>query len=170
MYIPRLPYLSGANQHPDEPNSHADPVTVENASPEPSVFTVHPSQGQLTDRIHNIGISQPEPLPSENGTISRHHPYAPHHHQHQSMAPLQKRYTMQEQNMTIGVIVGVLLAVFLACVWYFLYRYGDAIRIRRRSRSRGGGGRRHSKGSRSSGGSGFSGLSTDSAAAAAAEQ
>ncbi|GAB1321079.1 hypothetical protein MFIFM68171_11289 [Madurella fahalii] len=76
---------------------------------------------------------------------------------------------MQEQNITIGVIVGVVLAVFLAGVGYFLYRYGKSIRIRRRGRQNGA--RRHSKGSRGSGGSGvsgFSGLSGGSATVSAA--
>ncbi|KXX81383.1 hypothetical protein MMYC01_201262 [Madurella mycetomatis] len=73
---------------------------------------------------------------------------------------------MQEQNITIGIIVGVVLAVFLACVCYFLYRYGESIRIRRRGRQNGA--RRHSKGSRGSGGSGFSGLSGESATVSAA--
>jgi hypothetical protein len=68
---------------------------------------------------------------------------------------------MRDQNITIGVTVGILLAAFLAGVCYFLYRYGESIRIyRRRSR------RRHSKGSRSSGGSGSS---AESAAAAQAQ-
>ncbi|AEO57225.1 hypothetical protein MYCTH_94500 [Thermothelomyces thermophilus ATCC 42464] len=54
--------------------------------------------------------------------------------------------TMRAQNVTIGIVVGVLLAVFLAGFFYFVWRYHRSIRIRRR----GGHHRRTSKGSRSS--------------------
>jgi hypothetical protein len=36
------------------------------------------------------------------------------------------------QNITIGATVGVLLAAFLAGFFYFVYRYHHSIRIRRR--------------------------------------
>lgn len=37
---------------------------------------------------------------------------------------------MQTQNVTIGAIVGVLLAVFLAGFFYFVWRYHRSIRVR----------------------------------------
>ncbi|KAK4196416.1 hypothetical protein QBC40DRAFT_287324 [Triangularia verruculosa] len=52
---------------------------------------------------------------------------------------LAKRYSMQEQNVIIGVVVGVLVTAFLVGCFYFCHRYGSSIRVRRRSRSR----RRH---------------------------
>ncbi|KAL2155678.1 hypothetical protein VTH82DRAFT_420 [Thermothelomyces myriococcoides] len=55
--------------------------------------------------------------------------------------------SMRAQNVTIGIVVGVLLAVFLAGFFFFVWRYHQSIRIRRRSGRR----RRYSKGSRSSG-------------------
>ncbi|KAK4177811.1 hypothetical protein QBC36DRAFT_326187 [Triangularia setosa] len=60
---------------------------------------------------------------------------------------LAKRYSMQEQNITIGVVVGVLVAAFLVGCFYFCHRYGRSIQVRRRGRSRRRGSRYGSKGS-----------------------
>ncbi|KAK0671266.1 hypothetical protein QBC41DRAFT_315854 [Cercophora samala] len=60
---------------------------------------------------------------------------------------LAKRYSMQEQNITIGIVVGVLVTSFLVGCCYFCHRYGRSIRVRRRNRSRRRGSRYGSKGS-----------------------
>ncbi|KAK3334132.1 hypothetical protein B0T19DRAFT_440825 [Cercophora scortea] len=44
--------------------------------------------------------------------------------------------SMQNQNVTIGVVVGVLLTAFLVCLGYLLHRYRGAIRFTPRSKKR----------------------------------
>ncbi|XXH04362.1 hypothetical protein Hte_010776 [Hypoxylon texense] len=65
---------------------------------------------------------------------------------------LRKRTSPDSVNTTIGVVVGVLLAVFLVGFFAFLYFYGKSIRVtRRRHRRRKSSG---SKGSKNSDGAG----------------
>ncbi|KAI4868427.1 hypothetical protein F4820DRAFT_125237 [Hypoxylon rubiginosum] len=65
---------------------------------------------------------------------------------------LRKRTSANSVNTTIGVVVGVLLAVFLVGAFAFLYFYGRSIRVtRKRHRRRKSSG---SKGSKNSDGAG----------------
>lgn len=61
--------------------------------------------------------------------------------------------TMHDQNTTTGIVVGVLLAVFLIGVLYFLWCYRSSIRIRQRRRRRNSGGSSRRGSGSSSGGS-----------------
>ena len=100
------------------------------------------------------------------------------HFKKQAQTGVHKRaYTMHDQNTTIGAVVGVLLALFLAGAIYFVYRYRGSIRVRRRSvstaaTSRGGasgrGSRRSSKGSSTVSQSHSQGESQSASASAAA--
>ncbi|KAM7220288.1 hypothetical protein V8F06_004254 [Rhypophila decipiens] len=68
---------------------------------------------------------------------------------------LRRRDDLQTQNITIGVVVGLFLTIFLVALFYFLHRYSASIRVRkkkRRSRRRGSraGSGTSSKGSASS--------------------
>lgn len=66
---------------------------------------------------------------------------------------LRKRDALESQNVTIGVVVGVFLAIFLVALFYFLYRYNASIRLKRKRRKRRGASRKgsgSSKGSTSS--------------------
>ncbi|KAH9984685.1 hypothetical protein F4779DRAFT_326565 [Xylariaceae sp. FL0662B] len=58
----------------------------------------------------------------------------------------QKRDEADNINVTIGAVVGVLLAIFIAGAIAFLYVYGKSIRLRRRKKRR----RRKSAGSKNS--------------------
>ncbi|KAK1751532.1 hypothetical protein QBC47DRAFT_392029 [Echria macrotheca] len=51
---------------------------------------------------------------------------------------LRKRDSLQDQNVMIGAIVGVVLFLFIIGLIYFFYRYHNSIRFSRRSRSRRG--------------------------------
>ncbi|KAI0016128.1 major facilitator superfamily domain-containing protein [Xylariomycetidae sp. FL0641] len=76
---------------------------------------------------------------------------------------LQKRNAADHLNTTIGIVVGVLVAVFVVATLAFLYVYGNSIRFkgrrhrRRRHHRRKSGSSKTSKSSRSSGGSGGGG-------------
>ncbi|KAI1333529.1 hypothetical protein F5Y15DRAFT_421729 [Xylariaceae sp. FL0016] len=61
-------------------------------------------------------------------------------------ATLRKRDAVSQMNTTIGVVVGVLLAVFLLAVAWFLYVYRKSIRFTPRKKRR----HRKSSGSKSS--------------------
>ena len=63
---------------------------------------------------------------------------------------MRKRDTLQSQNVTIGAVVGVVLAIFLVALFYFLYRYNSSIRLKRKRKKRP---RTHRTGSGSSKGS-----------------
>ncbi len=73
---------------------------------------------------------------------------------------LRRRDGVQEQNTTIGVVVGVLLAVFLIAVGLFVYRYRFTIQLTHKKKHR-----HHSGSSKSSKTSGSS-ASSDAAAPA----
>ncbi|KAI0481383.1 hypothetical protein GGR56DRAFT_689087 [Xylariaceae sp. FL0804] len=72
---------------------------------------------------------------------------------------LRKRTAIQQQNRTIGIVVGILLGVFLVAVIWFLYVYRYSIRCSRRKkhRHRRSGGTKGSHSSQSSGGGGGGG-------------
>ncbi|RKU47082.1 hypothetical protein DL546_009223 [Coniochaeta pulveracea] len=54
----------------------------------------------------------------------------------ESNSILWKRDTLQSTNTTIGVVVGVLLAVFLVGAIYFCFRYRRSIRLSKRKKHR----------------------------------
>lgn len=58
-----------------------------------------------------------------------------HEHDRRIIAP---RTAVQDTNVTIGVVVGILIAVFLAAVFSFMYIYRGSIKVtgRRRRRKR----------------------------------
>jgi len=68
----------------------------------------------------------------------------------QASPDLRKRDALQSQNVTIGVVVGVFLAIFLVALFYFLHRYNASIRLKRKRRKRRRASRTGSKGSTSS--------------------
>ncbi|KAK4129925.1 hypothetical protein BT67DRAFT_437412 [Trichocladium antarcticum] len=129
MYIPRLVLVSTVV-----------PSLPEVASPTPTKRTAPQPRDQVQEE-HSGGRPHPPPPPPQ------HVPHSSQHHDAAQTQPhRQKRATMQDQNATIGAVVGVLLAVFLAGFFYFVWRYRGSIRVRTRSTG--------SKGSRGSRGSG----------------
>jgi hypothetical protein len=191
MYIPRsLPFLLTPNPdsaaHTTQTHRHQPPA----ATPEP-VTSSHPRQPPCDalarrpeDNLPQSPCSHPEKpgthnaAPDDDSKTLLAVPGALHFQESQDgtvrdagwhpMGNMKRDGSMQTQNTTIGVIVGVLLAIFLAGFFYFVYRYHSSIRIRRR-RSHGSSSRgsnfKHSRGSRQ--GSHSSAASAESAAVAA---
>ncbi|KAL2128014.1 hypothetical protein VTI74DRAFT_9846 [Chaetomium olivicolor] len=168
MYIPRppLPFFqqsppagASVSLSPDGPATQLpSPASLPSVQlqhgPYPLASPRPPSASSVTGL--NDDSNQPSP---PNGTLGRHGVVR---------AELKKReYTMRDQNITIGVIVGVLLAVFLAGFFYFVSRYHKSIRVRTSSRVRSGAGTSH-KGPRSARHGSHSSAESAAAAAAAA--
>ena len=73
---------------------------------------------------------------------------------------LRRRDGMQSQNVTIGVVIGVALALFIVAVIFFLYRYRFSVRFTNKKK------RRHHSGSSKSSHTSASSASSHAAAPA----
>jgi len=111
-----------------EPPSAADSQLHRLPSPSPSPSSLLLPQH---NREHD-GPHQPQPeLELDNG------PPQSHSSLRRSLASrILPRDSLQDQNVMIGVIVGVLLLFFLIALLYFLHRYHGSIRFSRRKKSR----------------------------------
>lgn len=121
----------GVSHHPKHlgDGDHASSLTQPPQPPPPSTDT------QAHDRVHPPSLPPHQEIRTKS---TQNWNPNPNPNPLPNTAPAQqiihKRDTpSSNQNITIGAIVGVLLAAFLVGFFYFVYRYHRSIRVRRRN-------------------------------------
>jgi hypothetical protein len=136
MYIPRPPPSPRA----DADSAVAVSTLPHGLEPEKPVTGTHGVHQTSDDGVshHPDHLGAPPPSPRAQ-THDRDNAHSQPLHQeisnptpNLSLLPRDTSPENNNQNITIGATVGVLLAAFLAAFFYFVYRYHHSIRIRRR--------------------------------------
>ncbi|KAL2272060.1 hypothetical protein VTJ83DRAFT_1431 [Remersonia thermophila] len=151
LTLASVPGRAGFTNHDVQSSTLRPALPPSSLLPLPSPSSSPPSRcSSFTTRIRNGYAPShvtPAPFPSSSRALSAtmttivltptpENDHKPNHHILHPRDTPGATTTMSAQNTTTGVVVGVLIAVFLAAVGYFLWRYHDSMHARRRRRRR----------------------------------